>query len=281
VTGATSGLGLATALRLAAMGATVVVHGRDPARCADAAEAVARASASGTTVDRLVADLGDLEHVRRLAADFRERHARLDVLVNNAGATFPRRALTPEGVERTLAVNHLAPFLLTSLLTDLLRASAPARVVTVASVAHEHGRLDLDDLPMDRGYRPFAAYSRSKLANVLFTRELARRLEGTGVTANAVHPGLVRTGLMDRSGAVRRAGWQLIHVAYRRSSLTPEEGAEWIVELAASPALEAVTGRYFAEGRDVEPAAAARDPELAARLWAVSEERTGALAGVR
>ena len=250
------------------MGATVVLHGRDPARCQAAAAAVAR---DGAAVDWLVADLGDQLQVRRLATELQERHARLDVLVNNAGATFPRRAVTPEGVERTLAVNHLAPFLLTSLLLDLLRASAPARVVNVASVAHGHGRLDLDDLAMEHGYRPFAAYSRSKLANVLFTRELARRLEGTGVTANAVHPGLVRSALMDHSGAVRRAGWQLIHVVYRRSSRSPEEGAEWIVQLAAAPELEGVTGRYFAEGEDVEPAAAARDPELAARLWAVSE----------
>ena len=214
MTGATSGLGLATARRLAALGATVVLHGRDPARCEAAAAALAR---DGAAVDWLVADLGDQRQVRALATAAQERHARLDVLVNNAGATFPRRALTPEGVERTLAVNHLAPFLLTTLLLDLLRASAPARVVNVASVAHEHGRLDLDDLAMERGYRPFAAYSRSKLANVLFTRELARRLEGTGVTVNAVHPGLVRTALMDRSGAVRRAGWQLIHAVYRRS----------------------------------------------------------------
>jgi NAD(P)-dependent dehydrogenase (short-subunit alcohol dehydrogenase family) len=153
--------------------------------------------------------------------------------------------------------------------------------VVVSSVAHEHGRLDLDDLAMERGYRPFAAYSRSKLANLLFVRELARRLEGTGVTVNAVHPGLVRTRLGDHSGPVRRAGWQLLHVAYRRSSLTPAQGADTIVHLAASPAVAGVSGRYFVDRAPVEPAPAALDDALAERLWAVSEHLTAALAEAR
>ena len=216
VTGATSGLGLATAQKLASPGVTVIVVGRDATKCAAVATSISSGSAAGA-VDWLVADFADQDAVRRLAADAKERHPRIDVLVNNAGATFPKRRLTPEGVELTLAVNHLAPFLLTTLLLDRLRESAPARIVNVSSVAHERARFDFDDPAMERGYRPFAAYGRSKLANLWFTYELARRLEDSGVTVNAVHPGLVRTALGDHSGALRRAGWRLLHLAYRKS----------------------------------------------------------------
>jgi NAD(P)-dependent dehydrogenase (short-subunit alcohol dehydrogenase family) len=273
VTGATSGLGLATARQLAALGATVVVVGRDAKKCAAVAASISSGSAAGA-VDWLVADFADHDAVRRLAAEAEERHSRLDVLINNAGATYPKRRLTPEGVELTLAVNHLAAFLLTTLLVERLRESAPARIVNVSSVAHENARFDFDDPAMERGYRPFAAYSRSKLANLWFTYELARRLEGSGVTVNAVHPGLVRTALGDHSGAVRRAGWRLLHVAYRKQSLAPEEGAAAITHLATAPELEDVTGRYFVGRRPAESSAASRDPAAAARLWALSEELT-------
>lgn len=269
VTGATSGLGLATARQLAARGAGVIVVGRDAAKCAAVA-----ASISGGAVDWLVADFADQGAVRRLAADVEARHPRIDVLVNNAGATYPKRRLTPQGIELTLAVNHLASFLLTTLLLDRLRESAPARIVNVTSVAHENARFDFDDPTMEQGYRPFAAYSRSKLANLWFTYELARRLDGSGVTANAVHPGLVRTAIGNHSGPLRRAGWQLLHVAYRKVSLTPEQGAAVITHLAIDPELEGVTGRYFAEGHATESSAASRDPAAAARLWALSEELT-------
>jgi NAD(P)-dependent dehydrogenase (short-subunit alcohol dehydrogenase family) len=269
VTGATSGLGQATARQLAARGATVTVVGRDAAKCAATA-----ASLSGGAADWLVADFADQDAVRRLAAEVEERHSRIDVLVNNAGATYPKRRLTPEGVELTLAVNHLAPFLLTTSLLDRLRESAPARIVNVASVAHENAHFDFDDLAMERGYRPFAAYGRSKLANLWFTYELARRLDGSGVTVNAVHPGLVRTALGNHSGPLRHAGWRLLHVAYHKVSLTPDEGAVAITYLASAPELEGVTGCYFAEGRPTESSPASRDPAAAARLWALSEELT-------
>jgi retinol dehydrogenase 14 len=270
VTGATSGLGRATASQLASLGATVIVVGRDPAKCS----AVAKSISSGSAADWLVGDFANPDDVRRLAAEAEERHPRIDVLVNNAGATYPKRRLTPEGVERTLAVNHLAPFTLTTLLLDRLRESAPARIVNVSSVAHERARFDFDDLAMERGYRPFAAYGRSKLANLWFTYELARRLDGSGVTVNAVHPGLVRTALGDHSGVLRRAGWRLLHVAYRRHSLSPEQGAAAITYLATAPELEDVTGRYFVGRRAEESSPVSRDPAAAARLWELSEELT-------
>jgi NAD(P)-dependent dehydrogenase (short-subunit alcohol dehydrogenase family) len=273
VTGATSGLGLATARQLAARGATVIVVGRDPAKCAATAASISGGSPAGA-VDWLVADFADQGAVRRLAAEVEARHSRIDVLVNNAGATYPKRRLTPEGVELTLAVNHLAPFLLTTLLLDRLRESAPARIVNVASVAHESARFDFDDPAMERGYRPFAAYGRSKLATLWFTYELARRLDGSGVTVNAVHPGLVRTALGNHSGPLRHAGWRLLHVAYRKVSLTPEEGAAAITHLATAAELEGVTGRYFAERRPAESSPASRDNAAATRLWALSEELT-------
>jgi NAD(P)-dependent dehydrogenase (short-subunit alcohol dehydrogenase family) len=273
VTGATSGLGLATARQLAALGATVIVVGRDAAKCAAVSASISSGSAAGA-VDWLVADFADQDAVRRLAVEANERYPRLDVLVNNAGATYAKRRMTPEGAELTLAVNHLAPFLLTTLLLDRLRESAPARIVNVSSVAHESARFDFDDPAMERGYRPFAAYGRSKLANLWFTHELARRIEGSGVTVNAVHPGLVRTALGDHSGPLRRAGWRLLHVAYRHLSLSPEEGAVAITHLATAPELEDVTGRYFVGRRPAESSPPSRDPAAAARLWALSEELT-------
>jgi NAD(P)-dependent dehydrogenase (short-subunit alcohol dehydrogenase family) len=273
VTGATSGLGLATARQLAARGATVVVVGRDAAKCAAVAASISGGS-TAAAADWLVADFADQAAVRRIAAEAEERHARIDVLINNAGATYPKRRLTSEGTELTLAVNHLAAFQLTTLLLDRLRESAPARIVNVSSVAHERAGFDFDDPAMEGGYRPFAAYGRSKLANLWFTYELARRLEGSGVTVNAVHPGLVRTALGDHSGTLRRAGWRLLHVAYRKASLSPEEGAAAIAHLATAPELEHVTGRYFVGRRPAQSSPASRDPAAAARLWALSEELT-------
>src|SRR5262245_36486450 len=200
VTGGTSGLGLATARALAREGATVVITGRSRERC-EAAAADARAAGW------LAADFGDLRQVAALADEFEQRYGRLDVLVNNAGAVFQRRRLTADGLELTFVVNHLAAFLLTTRLLDTLKASAPARIVNVTSVAHTVGHIDFDDLALENGFRPYRAYGRTKLANVMFTYELARRLEGTGVTANAIHPGLVHTSIGAKGGRLTGLGW--------------------------------------------------------------------------
>jgi NAD(P)-dependent dehydrogenase (short-subunit alcohol dehydrogenase family) len=279
ITGATSGIGFATARRLVAEGATVVIAGRTPARC-EAAVGRLRALTKNRDVAWVAADLASPEQVRRMAAEFRRRYDRLDVLINNAGLIAPRRTVTAEGVELTLAVNHLAPFLLTTLLSDLVIASAPARVVNVSSVAHERARLDLSDLQMARGYLPFRAYARSKLANLLFTYELARRLDGTGVTANAVDPGLVRTGLGRGNGPLRDLAWGVTHLRHREISLTPEQGADTIFFLASSPAVEGVTGKYFSQRTPVDSSEASRDITAGRSLWTLSERWAGSNAAV-
>jgi NAD(P)-dependent dehydrogenase (short-subunit alcohol dehydrogenase family) len=265
LTGGTSGLGLATARALVEKGANVIVTGRDADRCAAAAADV-------SATDWLVADFAHLSQVAALADEFKRRYGRLDVLVNNAGAVFQRRRLTADGLEMTLLVNHLAAFLLTARLLDLLVASAPARIVNVSSVAHEVGRLDFDDLELAGGYRPYRAYGRSKLANIMFTYELARRLERTGVTANAIHPGFVRTDIGAKGGVLTGAGWALIQLFWRSRRVEPEQAADALVRLACAPELERVTGAYFVGEEVSQSSAPSRDPEACARLWAVSEE---------
>jgi retinol dehydrogenase 12 len=274
ITGATSGLGLATAQRLAAEGMKVVIVGRTAAKADAAAKAIADL-AGRAPVDCLAADFAVQRQVRKLAAEVGHRYPRLDILVNNAGAIIPRRQATPEGVELTLAVNHLAPFLLTNLLVPLLRKSAPARVVNLSSVAHKRAQLDPDDMAPERRYIPFRAYARSKLANLLFTFELARQLEGTGVTVNAVDPGLVRTRLGTDNGLLRDVAWRLTHLRYRKVSLTPDQGADTICFLATSPSVASVTGRYFQERRPVPSSARSTDPGAAERLWSASARLTG------
>jgi NAD(P)-dependent dehydrogenase (short-subunit alcohol dehydrogenase family) len=271
VTGATSGLGRETALTLAGAGATVVAAGRDPRKTATTVrDLVVRTD--NTSVEGLVADLSSQEQVRRLAREFLDRYERLDVLVNNAGAIFERREETEDGIERTFAVNHLAPFLLTNLLLDVILASAPARVVTVSSVGHRSGRLDFEDLHSARGYDANRAYAESKLANVLFTYELARRLEGTGVTANAADPGMARTSIGTNNKSVR-AYLQLL--AHRAMAGSVERGARTSIYLASSPAVEGVSGAYFADCEQVASSPASYDEAVARRLWRVSEELTG------
>lgn len=256
VTGATHGIGLATATALARAGATVVLHGRDSERV----EAVSRRIQEQTgnrSVSGLIADFSSLAEVRRLASEFDAQHGQLHVLVNNAGAsTFGGHRRTRDGVEWHFGVNHLAPFLLTSLLLDTLKASAPSRVVTVASAAHRRNPVNLDDLDFERGYRTLAAYGRSKFANILFVVELARRLAGTGVTANALHPGVVATNLAGTMPAPLR--W--IFTLMRPIMLSSEQGAETSIYLATSPDVDGVTGRYFVKCRE-----GAADP-----LWKVS-----------
>jgi retinol dehydrogenase 12 len=271
VTGASSGIGKETALRLALLGATVVIVARDAARGAAAgAEITGRVPLA--QVEVMTADLSSLAQVRRLAADVLGRHDRLDVLVNNAGVISPRRQLTEDGLETTFATNHLGPFLLTSLLRGLLERSVPARVVTVSSAAHKQvGAIPWDDLPRGAQSRQAQAYPVSKLLNILFTTELARRLAGTGVTANCLHPGFVRTSLgRDVTGVL---GTVLPMILRLRPG--PAAGARTPVYLASSPELVDVTGGYFVNCKPAEPSALAKDTRAAARLWALSEDLAG------
>jgi NAD(P)-dependent dehydrogenase (short-subunit alcohol dehydrogenase family) len=269
ITGATSGIGQATATALAKMGSTVIVAGRDEERCQKTVAHIQR-STQNFHVDYLLADLSVQDQVRQLAADFKSRYKRLDVLVNNAAAIFLRRQVSANGIEMTFAVNHLAYFLLTNLLLDTLKASAPARIINVASNSHRGEHLDFDNLELKRGYWAGAAYGRSKLANLYFTYELARRLEGTGVTVNAMHPGFVATNMAANNGWLVRLFLPLVH----RKSLTPEQGASTAVYLASSPDVEGVTGKYFVREREVASDPVSYDESAARRLWQVSEVMT-------
>jgi NAD(P)-dependent dehydrogenase (short-subunit alcohol dehydrogenase family) len=266
VTGATSGIGLEASVALAKRGARVVMVGRDHSRT-ETATADVKTRSGSRDVSHLMCDFSSQASIRGLAAAFRARHDRLHVLVNNAGGVSKRRSLSADGIEMTFAVNHLGYFLLTNLLLDMLERSAPARVVTVASVGHRNGTLDFDDLGFERGYSIMRAYSRSKLANVLFAAELARRLEGKGVTSNSLHPGSVDTNIW--SGAPVWAK-PIIAILFRPRFISAAKGAERIVQLAADPALEGVSGKYFEDGAESLPAPLARDVALAKRLWDVS-----------
>jgi retinol dehydrogenase-14 len=270
VTGASSGIGRATALDLARMGAHVAIVGRDRQRTEAAARDIREAS--NVAVDVLIADLSSQAEVRRIAAEALQRLPRIDVLINNVGGYWNSRHVTADGLERTFAVNHLAPFLLTNLLLGRLKQSAPARVVTVSSNAHRTGRIDFDDLQGERSYSGSRAYDQSKLANVLFAYELARRLRDTGVTSNALHPGVVRTSF----GADDPAGVQRFVVPLLRPLMkSPARGAATSIHLATAPELEGVTGAFFANGRRTRSSKASYDESDAARLWRVSAELVG------
>ncbi len=264
VTGATGGIGLWTALGLARAGADVVIVGRSRERLDAAAARIGREAGRPPRCE--VADFASLRAVRALADRLAMRLDRLDILVNNAGLMTTSRQLSADGYELTFAVNHLAPFLLTRALLPTLRAAPAARVVSVASTAHQRGRMEWDDLMAARHYGPMSSYAQSKLANILFAFELARRLAATNATSNAVHPGVVGTAFGDVGGLVGLA-WRL----GRPFLLSPERGAETSVYVATAPELAGVTGKYFAKRRPVIPAPAARDPEAGARLWRESE----------
>jgi len=276
VTGGNSGIGRAAAVELARMGATVVIGARDPVKGAEAVTEIRR-RAGTERAEALPLDLASTRSIRAFATEVQARHDRLDVLVNNAGAILSERRLTEDGFEATFGVNHLGHFLLTTLLLDRLRASAPSRIVNVASVAHRFCRgFPFADPQFERRrYRPAPAYNQSKLANVLFTMELARRLAGTAVTANCVHPGGVRTGF--GSAEDTRGLERAIMVIARPFLLSPEQGARTVVYAAASAELEGVTGQYLVRCRQHTPSRAARDPDAARRLWELSERL---LAGV-
>ena len=267
VTGATGGIGKATALGLAAMGARVAITGRDMGRTEAAAREIR--AAGGERVDTFVADLSDQSQVRGLAAEILQRLPRIDVLVNNVGGYWNTRHVTADGLERTFALNHLAPFLLTNLLLDRLQQRPAARVVTVSSNAQSLGRIDFDDLQGERSYSGARAYNQSKLANVLFTYELAKKLQGTSVTANALHPGVVRTAF----GAEDPATVQRFLVPFVRPFMkSPTQGAATSIHLASAPDLEHVTGRYFADSKEKRSAEGSYDQAAAARLWQVSAD---------
>src|SRR4051794_12121882 len=270
VTGGTGGIGKATAVGLAGLGARVGITGRDRAR-ADAAAADIRGASGNPAVDVYVADMSCQAEVRRLAGEVLDAYPRLDVLVNNVGGFWAHRHVTADGLEHTFAVNHLAPFLLTHLLLDRLKASAPARVVTVSSGAHATGRIDFDDLQGAATYSGQRAYNASKLANVLFTYELARRLNGTGVTATVLHPGVVNTHF----GAEDQAGIKVILPLVRPFLKSPAAGAATTIHLASSADVDGVTGRYFANRKPKTSAKASYDTAAAARLWQISADLVG------
>jgi retinol dehydrogenase 14 len=275
ITGASRGIGKATALGLAMMGAHVAITGRDHDRTKDAAREIR--AAGGGNVDVFVADLSAQSEVRRLAEEVMRSCPRIDVLINNVGGYWNTRHVTADGLEQTFALNHLAPFLLTNLLQDRLIQSGPARVVTVSSNAQAQGRIDFDDLQGTSSYSGARAYSQSKLANLLFTYELARRLQETSVTANALHPGVVSTSF----GGEDPATVQRVFIPFLRPFLkTAAQGAATSIHLASAPELEQVSGRYFANSKSKKSSERSYDQAAAARLWQISTELVGLSAAV-
>jgi NAD(P)-dependent dehydrogenase (short-subunit alcohol dehydrogenase family) len=277
ITGATSGIGQVAAESLAAKGARIVQVARDRAR-GEAAIARLRGIAPGVAHSIHYADLSRLSEMKRVGRQIADAEPRVDVLINNAGAMFGFHELTEDGLERTFALNHLAYFVLTNALRERLAASAPARVINTSSDAHRAGTIELDDLQSERAYRSgrwewmrlggagYRVYARSKLCNILFTRELARRLAGAGVTANSFHPGFVSTRFGDASGGVISLGLRLA----KRFALTPQQGAETLIYLAASPDVAGISGEYFVRSRPAAPTSAAQDDDMARQLWDVT-----------
>ena len=269
VTGATNGIGLVTALELARMGAHVTIISRNASKCALVAEEIK--SKTGNQVEFIAEDLSTLAGIKRAANQFSEHHKILDVLVNNAGGLYLKRSVTPDGFEMTFALNHLNYFLLSNLLLPNLKASSSARVVNVASGSHMGEKIDFDDLQSEKHYAGFRAYGQSKLANILFTYELARRLEGSGVTVNVLHPGYVDTGIPLNNGI-------LGIIAKLYASLfaqTPEEGARTSIYLASSPEVQGVSGKYFVNCTSVESSPEIYDKLAAEKLWQISQKLTG------
>lgn len=269
VTGASTGIGQAIAQGLAAQGARVVLVCRNRAR-AEATQTVLRAATGNPAIDIALADLSSQTEIRRLARELLARYSRVHVLINNAGVVNAKRTMTVDGIETVFAVNHLAYYLLTQLLLSRLVDSAPARIVNVASDAHHWDTLDFDDLQNTRRYRPLKVYGQSKLCNLLFTRELARRLAGTGVTANSIHPGGVATGLGWNNG------WWAVLIAkvLKPFMRTPKQGADTALYLATALEVEQITGKYFYDRREIVPSQAAQDDRAARRLWDISAELT-------
>lgn len=271
ITGGSDGIGKVTALEMAKLGAHVIIIGRNPQKTEQTVREI-REQSDNPRVDFLIADLSEQEQVRRAAAEYRHRYDQLHVLINNAGAFFAKRELTSEGFEKTFALNHLAYFLFTHLLLDLLTKNAPARIINVSSAAHFGGKINFDDLNAEKSYSGWGAYSNSKLMNVLFTYELARRLQGSGVTVNCLHPGFVATQFGKNNGGLIGLGLSLVQ---RVGAISPQQGAETTLYLATSPEVEGITGRYFDQKKAVESSKISQDEETARRLWEISLELTG------
>ncbi len=269
ITGATSGIGRSTALELGQMGAKLILVCRNRERGEELVREIQRNGNS--EVELMIADLESQAQIRKLAADFLATRKPLHVLINNAGVFNLKRKTTSDGLEEVFAVNHLAYFLLTMLLLDRIKESAPARIINIASDLHQRATMKFDDLGGERSYGSFASYAQSKLGNVLFTYELARRLAGSGVTVNCVHPGAVATNLAKNNGILASAAWKLIG-AFMKS---PDDGARTQIYLAASPDVEGITGKYFIDSKEARSSAESHDANIARRLWDVSAQMTG------
>jgi retinol dehydrogenase 12 len=267
VTGGTNGIGLVTARELARLGAQVTIISRDPEKCAAVVENIKKETGN-PNVEYITADLSVMAEIRQAAYEFKKRHTHLNVLINNAGAYFSSRHVTKDGYEMTFALNHLGYFLFTQLLLDTLKASAPARIINVSSEAHRGAKLDFDDLQNEKKFSGFSVYGQSKLANILFTNELSRRLKDANVTVNAVHPGFVATGFAKNNGSLYSIGMKILSLIARR----PDKGAETSIYLASSEEVEGVTGKYFVDSMAVESSKESYDLTAQEQLWNTSLE---------
>lgn len=270
VTGATSGIGKETAIGLAKMGASLAIVGRNDIKLTDVKKEII-SKTGNNEVESMICDLSSLNEVRALAADFEERFDRLDRLINNAGLIVGDRKLTADGYEYTFALDHLSPFLLTNLLLGMLKKNAPSRVITISSEAHRFGKIHFEDIMLENGYTQFKAYSQAKLANIMFTYELARRLEGTGITSNCLHPGNVRTNFAVGTHGPFRLFWSLSTPFL----LSAEKGARTSIYLASSPDVAGVSGQYFKRQRPARSSRRSMKRSDAQRLWEISAKLTG------
>ena len=275
ITGSTSGIGKEIAIGLAKMKANVVLVGRNKAKCQATLEEIWRNASIDTNKNRvsyLLADLSSQASIQQLANEFLDRYESLDILINNAGVFLSRRLITVDGMEYTFAVNHLAPFLLTNLLFERIKTSSPSRIITTSSVAHRGAHINFDDLQFERRrYNGVKAYGQSKLANILFTKELSRRANGSGVTSNCFHPGAVRTNLVQSGPWYYRLIWAIISQFF----ISPRRGADTAIYLASSCKVDTINGKYFVNRKPVGSSDLADDHDAAARLWKISEELTG------
>jgi NAD(P)-dependent dehydrogenase (short-subunit alcohol dehydrogenase family) len=267
VTGGNSGIGKAAALGLAKMGATVVIVSRNKEKGETAVTDII-AKSGNKNVELIQADMSSQNLIHKLAEEFKARHEKLHVLINNAGVYLTKRTTTENGLETTFAVNHLGPFLLTSLLLDILKASSPSRIVNVTSDAHNGAKINFEDLQGEKRFSGWQAYGQSKLAMILFTHELAKKLEGSGVTANSAHPGVVRTNFAKNNGGLVMLGFKFLGIFF----ISPESSAKRILYVATSPRLEGVTGKYFSKMHETKSSPESYDDDAARRLWQVSEQ---------